>query len=158
MQQMQQKKIFMKNRINKNVSDKNMCDTFDTPYPPTCGIYCSGCGCCVCKFIFIAYICAPRRCTLYLGMCACMLCVLVCLCVRVCELCFSQPCWFFVLFAFMFFCLLIFIQNAICGSFFIFHSMLPFQFFGSIYVATSVCWLCGCKCVCVCVWVCECLW
>lgn len=24
----------MKNRINENVSDKNMCDTFDTPYRP----------------------------------------------------------------------------------------------------------------------------
>lgn len=133
------KKIFMKNRINENVSDKNMCDTFDTPYPPTCGIYCSGCGCCVCKFIFIAYICAPRRCTLYLSMCACMLCVLVCLCVGVCELCFSQPCWFFVLFAFMFFLFINFYTK--CHLRFLLH--LPF------HVTISIFWLylCGNLCL-----------
>lgn len=123
-------------RINENVSDKNMCDTFDTPSKRPLAAFMAAVAVCVSKFFFYSILLCVAQ--VYSSVCVCF--------VYLCELCISQPCWFFVLFAFMLFCLLIFIQNAICGCFFCFFiiSMLSFQLFGSICVATSVCWLCGC--------------
>lgn len=76
MQQMQKRK--KKFTINENVSDKNMCDTFDTPTKRPLAAFMAAVAVCV-SFFFIAYFCVSRRCTLCVCvcLCECVLCVLV---------------------------------------------------------------------------------